>query len=230
MINNKKVLALIPARGGSKGIPNKNIIELNHKPLISYSIEAARMSKYIDRVMVSTDSSAIAQVAEKYGAYIPFMRPAVFASDWAATAEAVWYSVTRLKEMQEMFDILVLLQPTSPLRTVEDIDNALETFEQNDEKGLVSISEVEESPYLIRTISNQKMRKLIETNSTIRRQDMPLYYKVNGSVYINRIDELNNHFSFNDNPNYYIMEKSHSVDIDEWVDLEIAEFYIKGKK
>lgn len=226
MIEGKRVLALIPARGGSKGIKNKNIIDLCGKPLISYTIEAARASKYIDDVIVSTDSQLIGQVSIKYGAEVPFLRPDELASDTASTLSVVLHSIETLDSMNRQYDILVLLQATSPLRTTEDIDGALEQFEKIAEKDVVAVSIVNDPPILIRTIENGVMQNLIKTDSSVRRQDMMPYYRVNGSIYINSVSQLNNLTSFNDNPIPYIIAKSHAVDIDEYVDLKVAEYYI----
>lgn len=227
MICERKVLALIPARGGSKGIKNKNIIDIGGKPLISYTVNAARKSRYVDDVVVSTDSKAIAEAALQYGAEIPFLRPAKLASDTAKTLDAVLYTVDKLGKAGRYYDILLLLQPTSPLRTSSDIDRALELFEEVSEMPLASVSEAECSPILMRTLHDgYELKKLIEINSTIRRQDMPKVYRVNGSLYINKINELNEHTSFNDNMVGYVMAPEHSVDIDGYADMELIRYYM----
>ncbi len=230
MFNGKKILALIPARGGSKGIKNKNVIDLNGKPLITYTIEEALKSKYIDMTVVSTDSKTIADVAEDSGAFIPFMRPAELASDKAKTIDAVLHAVKTLHEMSYDFDILVLLQPTQPLRLVEDIDGAIDRFFEFGLRGLASVSSVDDHPLLIRTIDNDgKLVSLLSQNSTCRRQDMPSYYRINGCIYINRVDELSEETSFNDNPISYVMPRERSVDIDELKDLIVAKYYLCNK-
>lgn len=227
MINNKKVLALIPARGGSKGIKDKNIYPLHGKPLIAYSIECAKNSKYIDNVVVSTDSTKIAEVAEKYGASAPFLRPAELASDTAKSIDAIIHAIRWLEEHGEKFDIFVLLQPTSPLRTAEDIDGALEKFVANGEKSLVAVSLVADNPILMRTINpDGTMEKMLDLQSTVRRQDMKNYYRVNGSIYINKISEINANTSLNDNVIPYIVKPENAVDIDEKKDLVLAEWYL----
>ena len=230
MIANKKVLAMIPARGGSNGIKNKNIYPLCGKPLIAYSIESAKSSKYIDDVVVSTDSKAIAEVAKKYGASVPFLRPAELATDTSKSIDAIIHAIKWFKDHGEMFDILILLQPTSPLRTVEEIDGALEKFIDKAEKPLVSISEVDDNPIFMRTIREDgSMEKLLDLPSTIRRQDMKTYYRVNGSIYINKIIELNENSSLNDNIIPYIVKTENAVDIDESKDIFLAEWYLKQK-
>ena len=228
MFGKQKILALIPARGGSKGIKDKNIIPLAGKPLIAYSIEAAKKSKYIDSIVITTDSERIAEVAKQYGARVPFLRPDELAADTSKTIDAALHAIKTLKSMGENYDTLVLLQPTQPLRTTDDIDKAIELYYESGENGLVSISTVDDSPLLIRSIDEDgKLINLLSQNSTCRRQDMPNYYKVNGCIYINKIDELNENTSFNDNKVPFIMYKEHSVDIDELSDLWMAEYYLK---
>lgn len=228
MFENKRILAIIPARGGSKGIPHKNIIDLCGKPLINYTIEAALGSKYIDYVIVSTDDQEIAKVARYCGAEIPFMRPAEFADDTSKTIDAVLYTVSELENIGEKFDILVLLQPTEPLRTAGDIDGAIDRYFECGCHSLVSVSEVDDHPILIRSVEENQLKPLLNGSSTCRRQDMPIYYRVNGCIYINAISELNRKTSFNDNTVPYIMERSHSVDIDELSDLALARYYIEN--
>lgn len=228
MYKNKRILALIPARGGSKGIKDKNIIELFGKPLIAYSIDAAKNSKYIDGILVSTDSEKIAEVSKKYGASVPFLRPYELATDTATTLDVVLHAINYVNKEEKKYDTLILLQPTAPLRKTEDIDSAIEKFFLFDEKSLVSVSEVDDNPILIRMIDdNERLKPLINQNSTCRRQDMPVYYRINGCIYINNIADLDENTSFNDNEISYIMSKEHSVDIDEYRDLCVAEYYLK---
>ncbi len=229
MYNDKRILAVIPARGGSKGIPHKNIISLCRKPLISYTIETSKNSRYIDYIMVSTDDEEIAKVSKKYGADIPFMRPAELASDTSKTVDVVIHVIDELKKRKQLFDVLVLLQPTAPLRTSADIDNAIEKYFECKCDSLASVSEVDDNPILIRSIENDKLQPLLHGSSTCRRQDMAKYFKINGCIYINEISKINTGTSFNDNRIPFLMEKSHCVDIDELSDLALAEFYINNK-
>ncbi|MCM1232443.1 MAG: acylneuraminate cytidylyltransferase family protein [Ruminococcus flavefaciens] len=228
MFNGKKIMALIPARGGSKGVKRKNIRNLNGKPLIAYSILAAKESKYIDEVFVSTEDGEISEIAKFYGAQVPMMRPAELARDQSTVIEVVCHVLKNFIHIQE-WDSLVLLQPTQPLRTSEDIDCAIEYFYNHNRRGLVSVSLVHDSPILIRYFNNHILMKLLEQNSTMRRQDMPEYYRVNGALYINAIEEIDLSTSFNDNPLGFKMDISHSVDIDEESDFVMAEFYMKQK-
>ena len=217
MFKNQRILAVIPARGGSKGIPHKNIINFCGKPLISYTIEAALGSKYIDYVIVSTDDEEIAKVSIECGAEVPFMRPVELATDTSKTIDSVIYTIRMLRTLGKSFNALVLLQPTQPLRTSKDVDEAIEKYEKNGKMPLVSVSEVDDHPILTRTIEKNKLFPLLNVSSTCRRQDMPPFYKVNGCIYINEI---------NDNIVPYLMSKSHSVDIDGKLDLVIAEYYL----
>lgn len=227
MYQDKRILALIPARGGSKGIKNKNIIDLCGRPLIAYTIKAALESNYVDDVIVSTDSQEIADIAIFYGAKIPFLRPAELASDSSKTIDAVLHAIAALHAQGSDYDILLLLQPTTPLRDSNDIDVSIKTFFNNNYRSLVSVSPVTDSPVLIRMIdSDNHLEHLIDCSSTIRRQDMKPYYVVNGCIYINYIADINNATSFNDNESGFIMSTSHSVDIDNYFDLYAAQYYL----
>ncbi|MBQ8945521.1 MAG: acylneuraminate cytidylyltransferase family protein [Lachnospiraceae bacterium] len=231
MFNDNRIIAFIPARGGSKGIPDKNIYPLNGKPLIAYTIDAALKSVYIDDVIVSTDSNRIADISKQLGAKVPFLRPEELAGDRSNIIDAVIYTMDRLKQMGERYEMLVLLQPTQPLRRAEDIDRAVEKFYQCGRAGLVSVTEVDDHPILIRTIDSEGvLHSILNSKSTIRRQDMPLYYKVNGCIYINDVASLKEDTSFNDNPIPYIMDKDRSVDIDEIRDLYVAESIMRDSK
>ena len=228
MIDGKAVLAWIPARGGSKGIKDKNIKPLLGEPLIAYTIKAALSSKYVDRVMVSTDSPQIAEVAKAYGAWVPSLRPAELAADTSKTLDAVLYTVKTLETLGESFPVFCLLQPTSPLRKTADIDAALETYISCGCKSLVSVSPVETSPLLISSLSKEGyLEPILQQSSTCRRQDMPKYYRVNGAIYINRTQELCETTSFNDNKIPYIMINENSIDIDSIDDFNRAEAVLK---
>lgn len=223
MYERNKILSVIPARGGSKGIKDKNIIDLCGKPLIAYTIEEAMKSKFIDDVIISTDSRRIAEICTRYGAEIPFIRPVELALDRSKSIDVVLHAIKALKDNGRVYDCIVLLQPTQPLRIVEDIDLAIETFYRHGKKGVVSISKVEDHPILMRTISgNGELQPLLNMSSTCRRQDMPDYYKVNGCVYVNAVDAIDEKTSFNDNPIPCLMPEERSVDIDELKDLRIA--------
>lgn len=226
MYLNQKIVALIPARGGSKGIPQKNIKDLAGKPLIYYTIDAAKRSSYIDEIFVSTDDIQIAEISRSYGAKVPSLRPEELAQDTSSTVDVVLHALNTFFDFAEYY-ALVLLQPTQPLRTEHDIDKSIELFFENEGKSLVSISEVNDHPLLMRYLKQDfSLNKILEKKSNLRRQDMEKVYRVNGAIYINKISEINEFTSFNDNVTGFLMEKSHSVDIDEMSDLALAEYYM----
>lgn len=216
MYKNKTFIAVIPARGGSKSIPRKNIIDVAGKPLIAYTIETALASRYLDRVIVSTDDAEIAEVSKQYGAEVPFLRPAHLATDEAKTIDTV---IDTLERIEQSYDYVVLLQPTQPLRTVQQIDDAIQQVVEQNQSSLVSVEEVTDHPILYRTMTTEgKLLPLLHQNSTVRRQDFEPYYKVNGLIYINKISDLTSATSLNDNVYAFL---THSViDIDTREDLK----------
>lgn len=230
MYKNQRILAIIPARGGSKGIPNKNIIDLCGKPLIAYSIEAGLSSQYIDDVIVSTDSEKIRKVACEYGAAVPFLRPAELASDTAKTIDGMLYTIQELEKQGHCYDCVVLLQPTQPIRKNGMIDQAISTLLESRADSLVSVTPVSEHPILMRTITKEgTLQSLLSVSSTVRRQDFPAVYRVNGSIYVNRINEnFNTSTSLNDNLLPFFMEEKYSIDIDSYADLKKAEAFIRN--
>ncbi|MFC4403539.1 cytidylyltransferase domain-containing protein [Gracilibacillus xinjiangensis] len=232
MYHNKKFLALIPARGGSKGIPNKNITEVKGRPLIDYTIKEALASDYIDSVIVSTDSKEIAKISTNCGAEVPFLRPSELATDESKVVDTVNYTIRELKKMKQTFDFVVLLQPTQPLRQRFHIDEAIKLIVDKEIESLVSVSEVRDHPILYRTINPEgSLVNLIDQNSTVRRQDFKTFYKVNGAIHINKINNnLNLDTSFNDNKFPYIMDKKYDLDIDEPFDLEILNIMVENIK
>ena len=228
MYKEKKVIAIIPARGGSKGIPNKNIKLVNQKPLIAYTIEPAKKSKYIDRLIVSTDSKRIEEASLEYGAEVPFLRPAELATDTAKTIDAIIYTIDKLKINNENYDYVLTLQPTQPLRTTEQIDESIKMIVDHDWNSLVSISRLSTNPILIRTLkSDGSLKKLLNIRSDVRRQDFDDYYKINGLIYLNRIDQLlTNSTSLNDNAHGYVVDSKYDLDIDTPEDLEKFELQV----
>ena len=224
MFEDKKILVLIPARGGSKGIPGKNIKELHGHPLIAYTISEALNSKYVDDVVVSTDSPDIARVSRLYGARVPFMRPAELSGDKAKTVDALVHAVKTLQDMGDVYSAVVLLQPTSPLRRSNEIDEALEVYFDHGEMGLVSVCLVAENPVLTRRFDKYGvLHPLLPMSSTVRRQDMPSFYHVDGAIYINSVSDISSELSLNDNPIGYQMPEGRSLDIDEIEDFIRAE-------
>jgi len=226
-----EVLAVIPARGGSKGIPRKNIRSLNGKPLIAYTIEEAKKSKYISRVIVSTEDDEIAKVSNKYGAEI-IKRPLELAKDDTPTIDVVLHILDDLKNKNIEPDIVVLLQPTSPLRTSQDIDNAIKLFMEHDCDSVVSVCEVKHSPYWSFKIENGYLKPIFgEKYLKKRRQELPKAYLPNGALFIatpNVLREYKNFYCKRTIP--YIMPTERSIDIDNEVDFLLAELLIKKRE
>ena len=224
------MIAIIPARGGSKGLPGKNIMPLNGKPLIAYAVEAGLKSKYIDRVIVSTEDEEIARIAVQYGAELPFMRPAELATDTAMAVDNYIYTIGRLeKESGKPIDAFVVLQPTSPLRIAEDIDGAVELFMQKDADSVVSYCQ-EDHPITWHKYLDEEGRfvNLFEV-SLKNRQDFRVSYYPNGAVYVFKTAIIRERKYFTDKSYAYVMPKSRSVDIDTIDDLEYAEFLLRRR-
>lgn len=223
MITEKKVLAIIPARGGSKGIPRKNVRELSGKPLIAWTIEEAKKSKYIDQLILSSEDPEIIEVAKKYGCDVPFIRPEYLAQDTTPGIDPVLHALNKLSD----YNYVILLQPTSPLRLTEDIDGCIEKMLEIEAPACVSVTEPDKSPYWMYTIrENDRMQPLIpQKEITVRRQDLPAVYALNGAVYVAQTDWLLETKSFLTNETTaFIMPKSRSYDIDTEEDWLLCEF------
>lgn len=220
MIGNKSVLAIIPARGGSKGVPRKNIREVAGKPLIAWTIEEAKKSGFIDRIVVSTDDQEIADIAVQWGGEVPFMRPVDLARDDTPGIAPVIHMLTTI---QPEYDLTVLLQPTSPLRTVEDIDGAIALMVNRNAKACVSVVEPDKSPYWMYSLDSfGKLLPLLDGDYA-RRQDIPVVYALNGAVYVAESKWLVMMQTFvTDETVAYIMSKERSIDIDTNIDLMLA--------
>ena len=229
MYKNKRFLAIIPARGGSKGIPNKNIMDICGKPLIAYTIEAGKKSKYIDEIVVSTDSHTIKEVAVQYGAKVPFLRPELLSDDSAKSIDLVLHAIDFYMSNNTYFDYVILLQPTSPLRTFAQIDEAIEKLIDSNGNSLVSVREADENPVIMRSIQNDKLKEVISfEGANLRRQDLPMFYIFNGAIYITSNDMLIHKKKFIDEDTIpYVMSKESSVDIDTKLDAKLVEFIIK---
>lgn len=226
----KEVLAIIPARGGSKGVKRKNIRELNGIPLIGYTINAARNSKHVSRVMVSTEDAEIADVSMSLGAEVPFLRPSELASDNSPTMDCILHMLKYLEENEGYIpDYVVLLQCTSPLRTSKHIDEAYEKLINSSFDSIISVAEVESNPYWSNIFKGEKLEYFIEDGKKItRRQDLPEVYRMNGAIYLAKLNVLKNENTFEcENLTGYIMDEYASVDIDTEMDFKIAEVILK---
>ena len=221
MIFKKKVLGIITARGGSKGLPNKNILNLHGRPLIYWTIAAAKQSRYIDRLILSTDSEAIISLAQKYGCDVPFKRDSNLALDETASMTVVMDALERCSG----YDCVVLLQPTSPLRTVEDIDGAIETMIEAKAPACVTLCEASESPSWMYKMNHQSQLKSISNAVPVsRRQELERLFVINGAVYVANIEWLRKSLSFiADETVGYVMSREKSIDIDCKLDFLLAE-------
>ena len=221
MIGDKTVLAIIPARGGSKGVPRKNIRDVAGKPLITWTIESAKKSLYIDRLVVSTEDHEIADIAVQWGGEVPFLRPAELAQDDTSGIVPVIHMLTTL---QVAYDLVVLLQPTSPLRSVEDIDGAIEFLFGQKAKVCVSVVEPDKSPYWMYSLDDiGHLMPLLDGDGYSCRQDIPLVYALNGAVYVAEVDWLQRTQAFLTSETVaYVMPQARSMDIDTETDLAIS--------
>ncbi|HSI10806.1 MAG TPA: acylneuraminate cytidylyltransferase family protein [Chthoniobacter sp.] len=224
-----KVQALIPARGGSKSIPRKNIVPVGGKPLIAWTIEAALSSKLLDRVCVSTDDEEIAAVARQYGAEVPFMRPAELASDEAGSLGVALHALDWMAAHDGEPDYLLLLQPTSPLRTTADIDGAIRLAEEHAASAVLGVCEASPHPWLARQISPEGVLGdfFPLKDKPRRRQDYPPAYMINGAVYLNLVTSLRAARTFQPpDARAYIMPAERSLDIDTPLELRLVDLLL----
>ncbi len=232
MYKNKKILALIPARGGSKGVFRKNIRKVAGKPLIAWTIEEAKKSVFIDRLIVTTDDKEIASVSKKYGADLPFMRPKRLATDKANVISAVMHALDWAEKHDEQYDIILLLQASSPLRKAEDMDNALKLLFSKKCESIVSVCESEHPPYWLNTLGRGgSMKDFIKKGLAGKnRQAFGAYYRISGALYLAYADYLKMKGSFLGKETYaYIMPAERSIDIDSEFDLQIADLLLRKR-
>ncbi len=233
MVGDLDVIAIIPARGGSKGLPQKNVLNLNGKPLIAYTIEAALRAEQIERVIVTTDDMNIAKIAKEYGAEVPFIRPEYLASDMASAVDVYIHAVEFL--MQEGIEIekFMVLLPTAPLRTERHINSAMELFEKEKAETLISMKEAETPVtwyYKMDATKRVENAGYGEGDAIANRQMNKTLYVPNGAIYIldyHLLKEKRTYYSMNTVA--YIMSAKDSIDIDTKLDFEFAE-YIMSKK
>lgn len=221
-------LAVIPARGGSKGVPRKNVRDLNGKPLIAWTIEEAKKSQYISNIILSSEDSEIIKEAKKYGCEVPFIRPMKLAQDDTPGIDPVLHAINQCPG----YDYVVLLQPTSPLRKAEDIDGAIQMLLDKGVEYCVSVTEPDKSPYWMYKVDNNgHMEQIIEQdNYAVRRQDLPKVFSLNGAVYVAQIESLKNTKSFlNEETVAFKMPRSRSIDIDTEEDFLWCEWLLSKK-
>jgi len=227
---NNQIVCIIPARGGSKGLPGKNIKDFCGKPLIAHTIEQAKQSKYIDRVIVSTEDDTIACTSLDYGAEVPFIRPVELAGDEVATIDVLLHAINWLENIgQYTFDIIVLLHVTTPLRSVADIDNCIALLVDEKADNIFSVAESHRNPYfnMVEEDTNGFV-KLVKEGCFSTRQSVPKVYDMNASIYswwknILKVEKK----IFLKRTKVYVMPKERSIDIDDDLDFKIAEMLLK---
>ena len=225
-----KYLALIPARGGSKGIPRKNLIPLAGKPLIQHTIDSAKQSKYIDAIHLSSDSEEIMDLAKSLNISVPYKRPDNISSDITPAIDVILYHIDWVKEsLGEEIESIVYLQPTSPIRSIDLIDNSIKEYERLHSKSLVAICECSQHPYETVMLCNNKLKFIPQDQVYKRRQDYPPFYFISGALYIFNCAFIKEHKRLTDeNTNYIVTTKEEGIDIDDIVDLKFAEFILSG--
>lgn len=227
------VLIIIPARGGSKGIPRKNIKSLNGKPLIYYAIDTARAITTDDNICVSTDDVEIKSVVENYGLEVPFLRPQELSTDIAGTYEVLLHALDYYEKQGKHYDIILLLQTTSPFRTAEQVKEALALYDRSQADMVVSVKECPANPYynVFEENSDGFLHVCKGNGNIFRRQDAPKVYEYNGAIYIMDAEKLKTtHMHKMQKRVKYIMDAQSSFDLDTMQDWEMAEMILKTSK
>lgn len=226
-------LGLITARGGSKGVPRKNVRQVAGKPLIAWTIEAAQQASLLTRIIVSTDDEEIASIARELGAEVPFTRPKELAQDTTPHLNVVLHALSWLAAQQQFSpEYVFTLQPTSPLRQPEDIDNLITLAYQHNADAAVTVSETHDHPNFVRTMDEEGILKEFFPCGINypRRQDLPPAYVINGAGFVNKHVSLVNHKTFYPSPTYgYLMPVERSVQIDTPWDLHLAELILRER-
>ncbi|WP_418113761.1 acylneuraminate cytidylyltransferase family protein [Vibrio scophthalmi] len=229
MLNTKKVIAIIPARGGSKRLPRKNILPLGGKPLIGWTIEAAQNSVYVDEIFISTDDQEIADIASQFGVAVPELRPDYLSTDTSTTQSVIFYT---LEKYCKDADVVVLLQPTSPFRCCKDIDESLEMLSNKDANMVVSVTKCEHSPLWANTLTDDlSMKDFVPKEALKPAQELQSYYRLNGAIYAFDVESLvdKGEIIYDEHCFAYNMSQDKSIDIDTEFDFKLANFFIKEK-
>ncbi len=233
MINEGSTIGLITARSGSKRLPNKNILNFHKKPLIAWSIEAALNSKYIDDVIVSTNDNRISDIAKEHGAEVPFLRPSSLAKDSSKSIKVIEHTINSLAQVNRNFTHLVLLQPTSPLRTSQHIDEAIELYKRKKAKAVISLTKLEHPIEWTGMISEDLLMNdfLNKSLGNSQSQEFIGRYHFNGAIYVINIDSFQKKKAliFRDETFAYIMQNSDSIDIDNYLDFKLAEIIMANQ-
>ena len=227
MIRSEDILAIIPARGASKGVPRKNIRELDGKPLIAYTIEAALGSKYISRLIVSTDDEEIAEISHKWGADVPFLRPVEFATDTAKAIAVVKHALLEMEKLDNCeYPIIIYLEPPAPFKTSKDIDSCIEMFHEQNPASVVSVNEANQfHPILMKIIEDNQLKPIwkVEPEGVPRQLYEPKAYMRNGAVYVIRKENILNDIFYGEPIVPYVMPDERSICIDSMLDWFTAE-------
>lgn len=233
MINNKRVLVYIPARSGSKSIIDKNIVDVCGKPLIAYTIEAAKQSRYVDKVIVSTDSPRYAEIVKKYGAEAPFLRPKELAADTSVEMDSCQHMMQWVEQnWNEKYDIVIKLEPTSVLRIGEDVDKAVEKLVEKNADTVVTVTEAFTHPFWMNVLpDDHSMKNFIAPDVAKKnRQQLPKYYQLDGLVYVARWDFMKkNKTWFAENAYATITPNNRAVDVDGPTQLEVVRTLVKQR-
>lgn len=223
-----RVLAIIPARSGSKGLPHKNIKKLDGKPLIAYTIEAAKRSNLFKDIFVSTDSEEYAEISKSFGAIVPFLRDEDLASDNSKMSDVIINVLEKLKMIGKEYDYFMLLQPTSPLRTEEDILNSYNFLKMKNGNSVIAVCEAEHSPLWMNTLSENLCLDDFLESANKNRQELEQYYRINGAIYLSNVEYYKKFKNFYKEKSYaYVMDREKSIDIDTKLDFILAEVILK---
>lgn len=230
MYKGKKILAIIPARAGSQRLLNKNIKVFCGKPLIAWSIEQSIHSRYIDDCIVSTNNTDIATIAKRFNGKIPFLRPDNLSTSTSRIIDTIFYTLDYYCEQNCLFDLVILLQPTSPLRTTEDIDSAIEYLFTKKAKAVVSVCKTSHTPIWTNTLpDNMSMKDFIQNKYlNLNSQELPVFYNLNGAIYISEVEYLRNKKAFISSETFaFEMPVERSIDIDTDIDFLLGEILFK---
>lgn len=227
-----KTIAIITARSGSKGLKDKNIKMLNGKPMIAYTIEACIQSGCFTCVHVSTDSEKYAAIAREYGADVPFLRTEELSSDTATSEAVVKWTLEQYDKLGQEYDSFAIMQPTSPLRSPEDIKNSFAIYEEKDANAVIGVCEMDHSPIWSNVLpEDHSMTGFLDKASNVDRHHLPTYYRINGAMYLVRRSAYTDHTAMYGEKSYaYVMDRNRSIDIDTELDFKMAEFLMKNKK
>ena len=226
MYQNKSICAIITARAGSKGIKDKNIYPINGKPLINYTIDAAKNSSYVDAIYCTTDGESIKNCCLENGCNV-IDRPEELASDTAKSIDCIIHAIEELKKQGKHFDYILQLQPTSPLRQPFHIDGIIKECIDKNLNQMLSVHQVKYNPILVRWQENDSLTNVLTQQSTVRRQDMPKAVYVNGMLYLSKTDLLSSETSLNDIPYGFEVDAKYCIDINDMNDIYLTEEMLK---